>query len=343
MFALRSRRAIGSVFRTNLQVSFHSPAQTQQHNQYGWNPVTNPIPAGFPHLNQRSMQWDPFEPVDKWLGTVDLDTIQTDFLQKGFAVVENIIPTSHMESYLSIHDMIQNGELHAPGRHDLGAHKEQVRKGKENVGQVMWPSDLIEHSRDGPLHQRAFAISQILLGDDTVFDFDMLIYKEANSMTETPWHQDEAYWPSGMTDKRAITVWTALDEASLDNGAMWFITGSHKEPTIRKHRNASEGSHILMTDDVSETEPGAVVVPLKAGSAVLWHGRTCHYSRGNITNHKRRTFITNFRPESMVIWEREHGFDHLRKGMDDYACQMESGGDVNKGLAKDVRIKTTLS
>jgi len=161
----------------------------------------------------------------------------------------------------------------------------------------MWPSDLVKYGRDGPLHQRAYAISKFLLGQDTAFDFDMMIYKSPHTATETPWHQDEAYWPSGMTDKRAITVWCALDEATLDNGAMWYIGGSHMEPQLREHRNASEGSHILMTDDASEDEPGAVCVPLRPGSAVLWHGRTCHYSRGNETDKIRRTFITNFRPE----------------------------------------------
>ena len=76
-----------------------------------------------------------------------------------------------------------------------------------------------------------------------------------------------------MTDKRAITVWCALDEATIDNGAMWYISGSHQEP-LKIHRTASEGSHILMTDDASEQSAGATVVPLSPGSAVLWHGRS---------------------------------------------------------------------
>lgn len=130
-----------------------------------------------------------------------------------------------------------------------------------------------------------------------------------------------------MTDKRAITVWCALDEATVDNGAMWYIAGSHKE-ALKKHRTASEGSHILMTEEASEEDPGATPVPLRPGSAVLWHGRTCHYSRGNVTDAIRRTFITNFRPDAMVQWERENGFDHLRKGFEDYNNQKESGGDV---------------
>lgn len=60
--------------------------------------------------------------------------------------------------------------------------------------------------------------------------------------------------------------------------------------------------------DASEDE--AVAVEIKPGSCVFHHGGTLHYSRGNPTDKRRRAFITNFRPESMIRYEREKGFDH---------------------------------
>ena len=129
-----------------------------------------------------------------------------------------------------------------------------------------------------------------------------------------------------MTDTRAITVWVALDDATIDNGAMWYVPGSHLEDELRPHRTASEGSHILMTDAASEAE--GTCAEIRAGDAVLWHGRTLHYSRGNTTDRLRRTYITNFRPEAMVAWERENGFNHLRDGFEDYDRQRKAGGDV---------------
>eukprot|EP00756_Hemistasia_phaeocysticola_P048054 Hpha_TRINITY_DN22497_c0_g1::TRINITY_DN22497_c0_g1_i1::g.95157::m.95157 len=295
--------------------------------RYGWDPVSNPAPEG-PWRDQVEVHWPPFDSVTGWWETLDIAGIEESFASRGYAVVPGIIPESHLAIYKGLHDRMHSGEIDATShRHDLGGHKEAQISGKENVGQIMWPSDLVKHSRDGPLHERAFAISRHLHGHDMGFDFDMLIFKDAKTDTETPWHQDEAYWPAGMTDKRAITVWAALDEATIDNGAMWMIAGSHLGE-LRRHRTASEGSHILMTDDASEAERGATCVPLPAGSAVLWHGRTCHYSRGNVTPFPRRTFITNFRPHAMVRWERENGFDHLRKGFGDYDSQRQTAGDV---------------
>ena len=152
----------------------------------------------------------------------------------------------------------------------------------------MWPSDVYENGRDGPLHARAFAIARACLGEDTAFDFDMTIWKNAQSQTDTPWHQDQAYWPKGMRDKRAMTVWAALDDATMDNGAMWYVDRSHLCEEIHPHRPASEGSHVLMTDALSESTPGATCVPIPAGSCVFWSGKTAHYSRGNSTATKRR-------------------------------------------------------
>ena len=59
-----------------------------------------------------------------------------------------------------------------------------------------------------------------------------------------------------------------------------------------------------------------MAVPLAAGGATFHAGRTLHYTRGNSTANPRRAYITNFRPAAMVAWEREHGFDHGRAGLD---------------------------
>ena len=73
---------------------------------------------------------------------------------------------------------------------------------------------------------------------------------------------------------------------------------------------------------------------LAEGSAVVWHGRTAHYSRGNTTEKPRRTYIANFRPQSMVRWERENGFDHLRRGFDTYESQVAATGLHDNAEAK---------
>jgi len=52
---------------------------------------------------------------------------------------------------------------------------------------------------------------------------------------------------------------------------------------------------------------------VKANGCTFHHGRTIHYSRGNVTADHRRAFLVNFRPAAMIAFEREQGFDHLGK------------------------------
>eukprot|EP00939_MAST-03C_sp_MAST-3C-sp1_P005151 g5151.t1 len=305
---------------------------------YGYDPLINPEPEGAPWLRQTRVEWNKssttFESIDSWLSErkQSMEDISSQFERSGFAVVRGVCGEDTLGVYRAMHDDMHVGKIATPGRHDLGSHKERSVSKKENVTQIMWPTDLVESSREGPIHRIAYELSQRLIGKDASFDFDMLIYKEPKTETETPWHQDEAYWPSGIEDKRAITMWTALDDTIADNGAMWYVAGSHRGE-LRDHRPAGANSHILMCDGVDESTPGATCVELRAGDAVLWTGRTLHYSRGNSTEKSRRTFIVNFRPHQMVRWERQNGFDHLRKGFDDYDAQIEKSGDAYRRAA----------
>lgn len=99
---------------------------------------------------------------------------------------------------------------------------------------------------------------------------------------------------------------------------MWFVPGSHLQP-LRQHEAAAKGAHVLQAAGVSEAD--GVPVPLRPGSCTIHTGRTLHYTRGNTTQRHRRAFITNFRPQAMVEWERANAFDHARGGLD----AMESG------------------
>ncbi len=54
---------------------------------------------------------------------------------------------------------------------------------------------------------------------------DQALYKLPGGSKTEP-HQDLSYWP--MLDRNAGTIWIALEEVTLDMGAMYFIPGSHK-------------------------------------------------------------------------------------------------------------------
>lgn len=229
------------------------------------------------------------------------------FKEDGFAKVGQLLTAEEVETYRGIYDRFLSGEIESGDkRSDLGSHVGEREGGRENITQIMWPSALHPALREMPLHERALDMARELIGQDAVLDFDMLIHKDPHSGVATPWHQDMAYWVD-LPDTRAVSLWIALDDATLDNGCMWYVRGSHELP-LRPHRPTSDGRNIEC--DCSEDEPGATAVPLPAGHGVAHAGGTLHSSRGNTTDHARRAYILNYRPAAMVGLERAQGADH---------------------------------
>src|SRR5690349_19710466 len=60
---------------------------------------------------------------------------------------------------------------------------------------------------------------------------DQALFKEPRTGAKTPWHQDTHYWPHQQKDDQ-LTIWIALKDATIHNGCMSFIPGTHKIKTI---------------------------------------------------------------------------------------------------------------
>ncbi|MFI5983376.1 phytanoyl-CoA dioxygenase family protein [Streptomyces sp. NPDC051555] len=235
----------------------------------------------------------------------DLTRART-FAQDGFVTTGSLLSATEVEVYREIYDRFLKGDIESGDkRSDLGSHVPRRDGVAENITQIMWPSALHPPLLEMPLHARALAMAKELIGDDAVLDFDMLIHKAPHTDVPTPWHQDAAYWLD-LPDKRAVSIWVALDEAVLDNGCMWYVRGSHQQP-LRRHYPTSDGQNIQC--DCSEDEPGATPVPLGPGEGVAHAGSTLHASRGNTTDSVRRAYILNFRSAEMLRLERELGYD----------------------------------
>jgi ectoine hydroxylase-related dioxygenase (phytanoyl-CoA dioxygenase family) len=229
------------------------------------------------------------------------------FREQGYLVIPNLLLPEEIALYRSIYEDFLHNRIDASRyRSDLGGHAaDDVLADTERITQIMVPSKTLPALLTQPLHTKTLSIARQLLGEDMALDFDMLIDKAPFSHTPTPWHQDAAYWIK-MPDTRAASCWTALDAAEKDNGCMWYIPGSHTLP-LRAHHPAGRGGGAL---ECEAYEHEGVAVELNAGDGVFHHGGTAHYSRGNITAHRRRAFITNFRPQAMIDLERAEGFDH---------------------------------
>jgi hypothetical protein len=98
------------------------------------------------------------------------------------------------------------------------------------------------------------------------------------------WHQDR--WTNLDRDP-LITIWTALDPTTKENGCVQIAPGSHKELVNPEH-----GSGFLTEEMVTEMAKRAdtVYLEMAAGEVVLLHNWMLHTSDVNRTQQSRRAF-----------------------------------------------------
>lgn len=126
---------------------------------------------------------------------------------------------------------------------------------------------------------------------------DQALFKMAFG-NATAWHLDNPYWSFSSRD--AISLWVPLDDATLGNGCMWYIPGSHKTATFD-----NSGIGMNMADlfkiypDWKKIDP--VAAPVPAGAAVFHNGLTAHGAGANMTNKPRRAMTCGYMPDGATF------------------------------------------
>ena len=112
----------------------------------------------------------------------------------------------------------------------------------------------------------------------------MFMNKPAREGTPLIWHQDR--WKYLDRDP-LITIWTALDPATIANGCVQVVPGAHHTLI-----NPSSGSGFLTEEQAEELTRDAEIVflEMEAGESVLLHNHLPHSSQINNTDIPRRAF-----------------------------------------------------
>ncbi|MEO6546591.1 MAG: phytanoyl-CoA dioxygenase family protein [Ferruginibacter sp.] len=133
-----------------------------------------------------------------------------------------------------------------------------------------------------------------LLGNRAVrFWHDQLFCKPAHHGGVVAWHQDYSYW-TRTGPIQHLTCWTALDDATRDNGCLYYVPGSHRWGLLNKPDLAGnmEGlMQYLSAEQKNEFKP--VPIEVKSGYGTFHHPLMVHGSYENKSPQARRAFVLN--------------------------------------------------
>lgn len=142
---------------------------------------------------------------------------------------------------------------------------------------------------------RIVSVAASILGPDVLCWGSSVFIKEAGAPELVAWHQDSYYWDMAPDD--VCTVWLALIDSTVENGAMRVIPGSHREPPL-PHAASPEGSgNMLFTYEEIATpvdETRAVACLLRAGEMSVHHMATVHGSEPNRSAGRRMGYSITY-------------------------------------------------
>lgn len=109
----------------------------------------------------------------------------------------------------------------------------------------------------------------------------------------TAWHLDDPFWSFSSRD--AISIWIALDDATIANGCLWYLPGTQR--TARYELTEIGVNFGALFDDYPEwLELDPVATPCAAGGAVFHNGLVAHAAGANMTPRPRRAMTCAFMP-----------------------------------------------
>jgi phytanoyl-CoA hydroxylase len=118
------------------------------------------------------------------------------------------------------------------------------------------------------------------------------------------WHQDETHIPT--RDRSLTAVWIALDDATVENGCLWVIPGSHRAGVLYPDREQNDSRFDCTREAYGfhHREQDAIPVELPAGAGLVFDGYLLHRSLPNSGRHGLRRALVNhyMSAESLLPW-----------------------------------------
>jgi len=235
-----------------------------------------------------------------------------------------IAPAYEKDGYFFPYDVTGGAEA-AALLADLEAAEAEIGSDRARLSLLRsYPAQLLPSFAGLVRHPRLIEAVARVIGPDVLVWSCGFFIKEAGSKSYVSWHQDLNYW--GLDGDQEITAWYALTPATVENGCMRFVPGSHRRKDV-PHVDRFAPDNLLTRGQeiaVEVDEAAAVNVLLRAGQASFHHGHMFHASGANGTNSRRLGVAIRYVAPSMkqvsgdrllvshVSGEDRHGhFEHI--------------------------------
>jgi ectoine hydroxylase-related dioxygenase (phytanoyl-CoA dioxygenase family) len=149
-----------------------------------------------------------------------------------------------------------------------------------------------------------------LLGPAFDVFLSQFIFKNPGALGQ-PWHQDSFYFP--MEPDRQLGVWLAVTEATMENGPLWILPGSQREPVHEHVPDRRPEALYGYVEIVDHDMQAAVPVLMEPGDLLLFDSHLMHRSTDNRSEGIRAAMVYHYSPAGTVDRTREQVRERLQR------------------------------
>ncbi len=129
--------------------------------------------------------------------------------------------------------------------------------------------------------------------DGRVKCMQSMLFVKAPGLPGQAWHQDERFIAT--RDRSLVGAWIAIDDATVDNGCLWVLPGSHRSGYLWPSRPHGRPDEFDVTgESYGFDDRDAVPVEVPAGSVVFFNGYLLHRSLRNRSTGSRRALVNHY-------------------------------------------------
>lgn len=225
------------------------------------------------------------------------------YRDEGFAVVLGVFEPAEVDALRAEAAAICRGERGAIAGGTAAGSEESDDAVLSRYLCIHFPNKSSELMRQQISQPRLVEALVQVIGPNVKCMQQMLFIKSAGKPGQA-WHQDEDYIPT--RDRSLTGAWLALDDATVENGCLWVIPGSHRAgilwPQAFHHDQEFDCSWASHSFPYSDND--AVPVEVPAGAVVFFNGYLLHRSLPNRAKSGYRRALVNhyMSAESLLPW-----------------------------------------
>ena len=167
------------------------------------------------------------------------------YLRDGFLAVEDLVTGDELDELKRDVVRVARGDYGAEGLDPLPADATDAEV-LDTVLCIHQPHHVSPVIRDFVRHPRVSGVLAQITGahlpwwDGSVKCMQSMYFVKPPGFQGQAWHQDEIYIPT--RDRSLLGAWIAVDDATVRNGCLWVLAGSHRKGTCTRSTSTGTGT-----------------------------------------------------------------------------------------------------